>query len=191
MDVVVSSASLLVLFPVFVVITAAIALTDGFPVVFRQKRLGRDGREFYIYKFRTMVRNAEEVLRDRPDLMREYLETFKITNDPRISKLGRFLRKSTLDELPQLVNVLVGEMSLVGPRPIVPKEIEKYGDQAWVYLAMKPGCGGLWQASGRSEVSYAERVHLDIAYYEKAGLRYDCWLLMKTALAVLRCKGAN
>lgn len=190
-DIIFGSVALVVLFPVFLLVSLAIVLTDGFPIVFKQKRVGKDGREFYIYKFRTMVNNAEEILRSRPDLMEEYQRTYKITNDPRISKIGRILRKTSLDELPQLLNVVYGEMSLVGPRPIVPKELEKYGDMAWAYLLMKPGCAGLWQCSGRSDISYKERVHLDITYYEKAGLRYDSWVIIKTIFEIFRMRGAN
>ena len=190
-DIVFGSIAIILLFPVFLIVSLAIVLTDGFPIVFKQKRVGKDGHEFYIYKFRTMVKNAEEILRSRPDLMEEYQRTYKITNDPRISKIGRFLRKTSLDELPQLINVVAGEMSIVGPRPIVPKELEKYGDMAWAYLLMKPGCAGLWQCSGRSDISYEERVHLDITYYEKAGLRYDSWVIMRTCFEILRMRGAN
>ena len=191
MDIVLGSAALVVLFPVFLLVSLVIVATDGFPVVFKQKRVGKDGKEFYIYKFRTMVKNAEEILRSRPDLMEEYQRTYKITNDPRISKIGKILRKTSLDELPQLLNVVAGEMSLVGPRPIVPKELEKYGDMAWAYLLMKPGCAGLWQCSGRSDISYEDRVHLDLTYYEKAGLRYDSWVILKTVFEIVRCRGAN
>jgi exopolysaccharide production protein ExoY len=190
-DIVFGSLALIVLFPIFLVVSLAIVLTDGFPIVFRQKRVGKDGKEFYIYKFRTMVKNAEEILRSRPDLMEEYQKTYKITNDPRISQIGRLLRKTSLDELPQLLNVVYGEMSLVGPRPIVPKELEKYGDMAWAYLLMKPGCAGLWQCSGRSDISYDERVHLDLTYYQKAGLRYDSWVILRTIFEIIRCRGAN
>jgi exopolysaccharide production protein ExoY len=190
-DIVFGSVALVVLFPVFLLVSLAIILTDGFPIVFKQKRVGKDGREFYIYKFRTMVNNAEEILRSRPDLMEEYQRTYKITNDPRISKIGKILRKTSLDELPQLLNVVAGEMSLVGPRPIVPKELEKYGDMAWAYLLMKPGCAGLWQCSGRSDISYQDRVHLDLTYYQKAGLRYDTWVILRTIFEIVRCRGAN
>ena len=190
-DIVFGSVALVVLFPVFLIVSLAIVLTDGFPIVFRQKRVGKDGKEFYIYKFRTMVKNAEEILRSRPELMEEYRRTYKITNDPRISKIGRLLRKTSLDELPQLLNVVYGEMSLVGPRPIVPKELEKYGDMAWAYLLMKPGCAGLWQCSGRSDISYDERVQLDLTYYRRAGLRYDSWVILRTIFDILRCRGAN
>lgn len=191
MDIVGGCVAIAITSPLFLLVSAALVLTDGFPVVFKQKRVGKDGREFYIYKFRTMVKNAEEILKSRPELLEEYQKTYKITNDPRISKIGKFLRKTSLDELPQLFNVVRGDMSLVGPRPIVPKELEKYGDMAWAYLLMKPGCAGLWQCSGRSEISYEDRVHLDITYYEKAGLRYDSLVILKTIFEIFRMRGAN
>jgi len=191
MDIVCGSAALVVLSPLFAIVALAIACGDGFPVVFKQRRVGKDGKEFFIYKFRTMVKNAEEVLRNRPELLEEYQKTYKIANDPRISRVGRILRKTSLDELPQLWNVVLGNMSLVGPRPIVPKELEKYGDMAWAYLLMKPGCAGLWQCSGRSDISYDERVQLDLEYYRRAGLRYDTWVIFRTIFDILRCRGAN
>jgi len=190
-DVALSAVALLVLFPVFLLIVLAIALTDGFPVVFKQKRIGQNGEVFEIHKFRTMVRDAEALLRSRPDLWEEYRVTYKIKNDPRISKLGQFLRKSSLDELPQLFNVLQGNMSLVGPRPIVEAEIAKYGDQQDVYTAMKPGCAGLWQCMGRSATTYEERVELDREYYENANTWFDIQVLVRTTLAILVGRGAR
>jgi exopolysaccharide production protein ExoY len=189
-DIVGSLVLIILLLPVLVLITLLIALQDGFPVVFKQRRLGTRGRVFYIYKFRTMVKNAEEILRSRPDLMEEYRLHYKIHNDPRISKLGNFLRRTSLDELPQLFNVLRGEMSLVGPRPIVEPELAMYGDAREVYLAMKPGCAGLWQCSGRSETSYEKRVELDREYYLRSSLRYDVGVLGKTFVAVVLRRGA-
>jgi lipopolysaccharide/colanic/teichoic acid biosynthesis glycosyltransferase len=190
-DIVVSAALIVMLSPILIAVALAIALQDGFPVVFKQKRLGYCGETFFIYKFRTMVKNAEEVLRSRPDLMEEYRRTYKITNDPRISKLGKFLRESSLDELPQLFNVLLGSMSLVGPRPIVEPELAKYGENAELYLAMKPGCAGLWQCSGRSDTTYDERVALDREYYHRSSLRYDVRILYRTFLSVVNRKGAR
>lgn len=190
MDVALSATALIIVFPIVLAIVGAIALTDGFPVVFRQRRIGKGGREFMIFKFRTMVRNAEQILQSRPELMEEYLRTYKITNDPRISKLGNFLRKSTLDELPQLLNVLMGDMSLVGPRPIVPRELAKYGDCDQIYLSMKPGCAGLWQCSGRSDLDYAERVQLDKEYFMKASPIYDVKILFRTLRSIVSRRGA-
>lgn len=186
-----SLSALILLFPVFLIISIAIAFTEGLPVVFKQQRVGKGGKLFYIYKFRTMVKNADEVLKRDPVLWAEFQKTYKLENDPRISRMGRFLRKSTLDELPQLFNVLCGSMSVVGPRPIVEPELEKYGDHQDLYLAMKPGCAGLWQCSGRSNTSYDERVALDSDYYQRAGLRCDLWVIFKTLGAVFTGKGAQ
>lgn len=191
LDVVLSIVALFILFPVFLITAVLIAATDGFPVAFKQKRIGKGGVPFDIHKFRSMVRNAEDVLRSRPDLWEEYRITYKIQNDPRISKLGHLLRKSSLDELPQLFNVLIGNMSLVGPRPIVEAEMEKYGDQQAVYTAMKPGCAGLWQCMGRSATSYEERVELDREYYENASTWFDLQILVRTTLAILVGRGAR
>lgn len=190
-DIVGSLFLLIVLFPLFVLTAIMVAFASGFPVTFKQKRVGYQGKPFYMYKFRTMVRDAEQILQSRPDLLEEYKKNFKIENDPRISKVGHFMRKTSLDELPQLINVLMGQMSLVGPRPIVIPELEKYGEYQDVYLAMRPGCTGLWQCGGRSATTYEERIAMDCEYFEKAGLRYDLWILMRTVVAVLTRRGAQ
>lgn len=190
-DLVVATLALIILFPVFLIISLAVFMSGGSPIVYRQTRVGRNGRNFKIYKFRTMVRNAEEVLQSRPELMEEYQRTYKITNDPRISRLGHFLRMTTLDELPQLFNVIRGDMSLVGPRPVVPPELEKFGSDQAIYLYMKPGCAGLWQCSGRSELTYEDRVRLDLMYCRKASLRYDFRILCRTFLAIITMRGAS
>jgi exopolysaccharide production protein ExoY len=189
-DVVFSLVALIILLPLFALIALVLAANDGMPVIFRQARIGRNGKLFHIYKFRTMVKNAEEVLRSKPELWKEYQETYKIQNDPRISRVGHFLRSTTLDELPQLFNVLKGEMSIVGPRPIVEKELEKFGEHQNVYLAMKPGCAGLWQCSGRSQTTYDERVALEKEYYEKASLAFDISIIWRTLIAVVLRRGA-
>ena len=191
LDFTISFAALLILFPVFLAISVALVFVDGVPVVFKQRRIGRSGELFEIHKFRTMVKNAEEILRARPDLWDEYRLTYKIKNDPRISKLGHFLRRTSLDELPQLFNVLQGNMTLVGPRPIVEPEIDMYGDQRNVYLAMKPGCAGLWQCMGRSATTYDERVELDREYYENATVWLDLAIIWRTACAIVIGRGAE
>lgn len=190
-DVVASAIALLLLFPLFFVVSIFVAISSGFPVLFKQQRVGYLGKPFYIYKFRTMVRNAEEILRARPDLMEEYKKNFKIENDPRISKVGRVLRKYSLDELPQLLNVIKGDMSLVGPRPIVIPELSKYGDHQEMYLAMRPGCTGLWQCGGRSATTYEERIALDSEYFQKAGLRFDLYIIFRTVVAIVTARGAQ
>jgi lipopolysaccharide/colanic/teichoic acid biosynthesis glycosyltransferase len=123
--------------------------------------------------------------------MEEYRKNFKIENDPRISKIGSFLRKASLDELPQFVNVLKGDMSLVGPRPIVVPELEKYGEHQDMYMSMRPGCTGLWQCGGRSATTYEERVALDKEYFERAGLRFDLYIIFKTIGAIFTGRGAK
>lgn len=190
-DVVAASIALILLLPVFLVVSVFVAFASGFPVMFKQQRVGFRGKPFYIFKFRTMVRNAEEILNARPELLEEYKRNFKIENDPRISKVGNFLRKSSLDELPQLINVVKGDMSLVGPRPIVVPELAKYGDHQDMYMAMRPGCTGLWQCGGRSATTYEERIALDREYFEKAGLRFDLYIIFKTVGAILFARGAR
>jgi exopolysaccharide production protein ExoY len=190
-DVLFASIGLLVLFPVFVIVGLLIAAKDGFPVIYRHRRVGRNNQPIYVLKFRSMVKNADEVLKKDPVLYAEFLKTFKLENDPRITKVGSFIRRTSLDELPQLINVIAGDMSLVGPRPIVPDELERYGDQQDVYLAMIPGCAGLWQCSGRSETSYEERVQLDMDYYRSASFWTDLRILGSTILAICRRDGAQ
>lgn len=186
-----SLIALIILFPVFFIVSILVLISSGAPVAFKQKRVGLHGKPFFIYKFRTMVRNAEEILKAHPELMEEYKRNFKIENDPRISKVGNFLRKSSLDELPQFINVLKGDMSLVGPRPIVIPELEKYGDSKDMYMAMRPGCTGLWQCGGRSATTYDERVALDTEYFERAGLRFDLWIIFRTIVAIFTARGAK
>lgn len=189
-DFVGSLVLLVLLLPLFALVALVIMVTDGPPVTFRQQRVGLNGKPFYLYKFRSMVRNADEILRSRPELMEEYKKHYKIKDDPRISPVGHFLRSTTLDELPQLFNVLRGEMSLVGPRPIVEPELAKFGDAREIYLAMKPGCAGLWQCSGRSDTTYEERVAYESLYYTKASPAFDLLILWRTFWAVILRRGA-
>jgi lipopolysaccharide/colanic/teichoic acid biosynthesis glycosyltransferase len=164
-------------------------------VLFRQKRLGFEGRPFTLLKLRTMRVDAEQMLRDTPALYEKYLQNnFKLPNgeDPRLTPIGKFLRATSLDELPQLLNVLIGEMSLVGPRPIVPNEAVEYGDSAMLFMSAKPGMTGHWQVSGRSEIAeYRQRVELDLEYIRDQSLGKDLEILLRTVPAVLRRKGAN
>jgi exopolysaccharide biosynthesis polyprenyl glycosylphosphotransferase len=183
-------SALLVLAPLFLAIAAAIKLGDGGPVLFRQVRVGRNGRPFHVVKFRTMVRNAEQ----QKVLLEERNEgngvLFKIKDDPRVTKAGTWLRRFSLDELPQLINVLVGQMSLVGPRPALPDEAAKYGDYVRRRLAVRPGITGLWQVSGRSDLPWEEAVRLDLRYVENWSFALDLQILWKTWSAVIRGHGA-
>jgi lipopolysaccharide/colanic/teichoic acid biosynthesis glycosyltransferase len=190
LDIVLSLSLLLVTFPLFILVTLAIWLTSPGPVVFKQKRIGRGGKIFLCYKFRTMVPNAEELLRTRPDLRAQFLDSYKLKNDPRITRVGRVLRKTSLDELPQLINVLKGDISLIGPRPIVQAEIVKYGPSAGKLLSVTPGLSGLWQVSGRSDVSYEERVRMDMTYIDRRSLWLDTRLMFQTMVTVLKGRGA-
>jgi lipopolysaccharide/colanic/teichoic acid biosynthesis glycosyltransferase len=177
--------------PAWLAATAAVKLTSPGPVFYRHRRLGRDGREFWCWKFRTMRTDADQILEQNPELRRQFEVDFKLDDDPRITRVGAFLRRTSLDELPQLVNILRGEMSLIGPRPIVPKELTKYGEDAEKLLTVPPGLGGLWQAFGRSDTTYPERVRMDMSYIDRRSLKMDLYLLLRTACAVFRRRGAR
>lgn len=173
--------------PLFVVLAVAIRLT-GLPVIFSHTRVGLGRRTFRCYKFRSMVPNAPEVLKEllRKDYksLQEWRENHKLRDDPRITRLGKFLRKTSLDELPQLWNVIKGDMSLVGPRPIVVDELERYGNKALAYSTVRPGMTGLWQVSGRSNLTYSRRVSLDMLYIRKQSMVLDFWVLWRTIFVV-------
>jgi Undecaprenyl-phosphate galactose phosphotransferase WbaP len=193
-DVACGFAAALVALPLALAIAAAIALESRGPVFYRQTRIGRHGRRFQIWKFRTMVVNASEALRahlDRnPADALEWLATHKLRNDPRVTRVGRLLRRTSLDELPQLWNVLRGEMSLVGPRPIVEEELPKYGAGFALYMQVRPGVTGLWQVSGRNDTTYHQRVELDGRYIRAWTPLVDLRVLLKTAPVALSGRGA-
>lgn len=194
MDLMLCALGAAVLLVVVPVIALAIRIDSGGPVFFSQKRLGRNGNTIRVYKFRTMVRDApkvlEKLLDSNPDLKREWTETQKLTHDPRLTRVGRFLRHTSLDELPQVYNVLKGEMSLVGPRPIVESEIERYGEAYDLYTRVRPGITGLWQISGRNDLSYEKRVRLDERYVYNWSIWLDIFIIIKTLPALLSGKGA-
>jgi Undecaprenyl-phosphate galactose phosphotransferase WbaP len=181
------------LLPLLLLLALWIGLDSPGPVFFAHQRLGKDGRPFWAWKFRTMVQSAEQVLAQalqNPQLQAEWQRDHKLKNDPRITRVGRWLRKTSLDELPQLWNVLKGEMSLVGPRPIVQAEVERYGDRYALYSKVLPGITGMWQVSGRNDTSYAERVSLDTYYVRNWSPWLDFYLLARTVWAVLLSRGA-
>jgi exopolysaccharide production protein ExoY len=167
---------------------------DGGPIIYRHSRIGRNGKSFECLKFRSMVVNADRVLRElleeHPEMKAEWLRDHKLRCDPRVTRLGAFLRRTSLDELPQLWNVLRGEMSLVGPRPIVREELMRYGRSLFVYLSAKPGITGLWQVTGRNNTDYRRRVALDVYYVRKQNLLLDLYILFKTPRVVLGGGGA-
>ncbi|WP_367715610.1 sugar transferase [Nitratireductor sp. GISD-1A_MAKvit] len=183
-DIVFSILVLIFLLPAIILISLGILISDGRPILFRQKRIGRDGRVFDCLKFRTMRRDADRLLKEllekNPVLLQEWRACQKLRDDPRINPIGRFLRVSSLDELPQFLNVLKGDMSVVGPRPIVEEEVVRYGERIHDYLLMKPGITGLWQVSGRNDTSYAERVQLDVHYCENRNIWLDLKIVWRT-----------
>ncbi|MFZ5649027.1 MAG: undecaprenyl-phosphate galactose phosphotransferase WbaP [Bacillota bacterium] len=193
-DLVTCIAISVVAMPFLACLSAAVALDSRGPVFYRQKRIGRGGRVFWCYKFRTMVPDADLVLikliGENSILAEEWNNVHKLKNDPRITRVGKFLRKYSLDELPQLINVIMGEMSLVGPRPVVRKEIPKYGGFVDYYYTVRPGITGLWQVSGRNDIDYETRVMLDSWYVRNWSLWLDIYILVRTVRVVLLGKGA-
>ncbi|MEW6684720.1 MAG: sugar transferase [Candidatus Edwardsbacteria bacterium] len=190
-DIIVSSILLLVFSPLMVIIGMLIKLTSSGPIFFRQIRCGLQGRKFNFYKFRSMVEDAEQKLDEVRALNEMNGPVFKIKNDPRLTKIGKILRKTSLDELPQLFNVLKGEMSLVGPRPPIPPEVEQYEPWQRRRLSMKPGLTCLWQISGRNEIDFDEWMKLDLQYIDNWSLGLDFKILLKTIPVVLSGKGAQ
>jgi undecaprenyl-phosphate galactose phosphotransferase len=205
LDVLGSAFALVLLGPLIALVALLVKVTDpGGPVFYRQNRVGLGGRAVGVLKFRSMLwkystgptrpyqtaAQAFEAM-GRPDLVEEFEREQKVDDDPRVSRVGRFLRSSSLDELPQLVNALAGELSLVGPRPVIAAELERYGAHARTYLAVKPGITGLWQVSGRSDTGYDERVRLDVRYVTEWRLALDLAILLKTVRTVLAREGAR
>ncbi len=193
-DIVAATSVLLLTAPLLVTIALLVWLMDGGPALYSQPRVGRDGRHFRCLKFRSMCVDADarlaRLLASDENARREWQADYKLRADPRITRLGRFLRKTSLDEAPQLINVLRGEMSLVGPRPIVDAEIPRYGRRFVAYCAQRPGITGLWQVSGRNDVSYRRRVALDTAYSARKSIILDMRILLATVPAVVLRRGS-
>ena len=193
-DIIATICGGILILPIFVMIALLIYLDSPGPIVFGHKRIGQGGKEFSCYKFRSMVPNAQEALevylKENPAAREEWERDFKLKDDPRVTRIGKFLRKTSLDELPQLWNVLIGNMSLVGPRPIVRDEIVKYGDYINDFYLVTPGITGVWQVSGRSDTTYEERVLMDSWYVHNWSVWIDIVYLLKTVLVVYKAKGA-
>lgn len=190
-DVIGAGVGLILLAWIFLIVAILIKVEDPKgPVFFKQKRVGKNGEEFYMYKFRSMVTNAEEKLKE----LLKYNETtgamFKMKDDPRVTKVGKFIRKTSIDELPQLWNVIKGEMSLVGPRPPLPREVAEYTTYDKQRLLVTPGCTGLWQVSGRSNIGFLEMVELDLKYIQNRSLLIDLKLILKTIRVLFGSKDA-
>lgn len=194
LDIIFASSALLFLAPLLLLVAALVYIVDPGPIFFAHRRVGRNGRSFPCLKFRSMVVDAEdrlnELLATDAEAREEWLRDFKLRNDPRITRIGHFLRKTSLDELPQFLNVVRGEMSIVGPRPIVEGEVHRYGRYFAEYMQVKPGLTGLWQVSGRNNVSYRRRVALDTSYARNRNLGLDLRILAMTVPAVLLARGS-
>ena len=191
-DIIGAFCGLVILSPILLLVALLIKIEDPKgKVVFGHKRIGENGEEFLCLKFRSMYSNAEEMKENFTIAQKkEFNETYKLKNDPRITKIGRFIRKTSLDELPQLVNILRGEMSIVGPRPIVKEELEYYKGYEDHYFACRPGLTGLWQISGRSNTSYDERIALDVEYAENRKIGMDIKIVIATIAVVFKCEGS-
>lgn len=191
LDIIISGVGLVILFPFLLVIAIAIKIDSKGPILFKHKRIGKDGKTIYIYKYRTMLPNAEEMIKDfNFEQLKEFKENYKLKKDPRITKVGRFLRKTSLDELPQLINILKGELSIVGPRPIIQEELERYGENADKFLSVMPGLTGYWQANGRSLTTYEQRMKMELYYVENCTLLLDIKIFFKTIFIVFKKEGA-
>lgn len=199
MDIIGSILGLILLAPLLLIVALAIKLDSLGPVMAdTPERAGKDGKLFKIYKFRSMVQNAHEILEKNPKLLEEYKKnSYKIFNDPRVTRVGRFIRKYSIDELPQFFNILKGEMSLVGPRAYYPYELEEQQEKypasrqyVKVILSGRPGLTGVWQVTGRSEINFDKRVKMDAWYVKRRSILYDFWLILKTIPAVISGRGA-
>lgn len=194
LDILGAGLGLIILAPIFLLVAIAIKLNSAGPVFFCQRRPGHGGGQFKMWKFRSMRMDAEELLQADPALHRRFLENdckLPLEEDPRVFPVGRWLRSTSLDELPQLINVIRGEMSLVGPRPVVGPELERYGERLELFQSVKPGMTGYWQINGRSEVPYPERADMDIYYVQHQSFLLDLKILLLTIPAVLSRRGAH
>ena len=192
-DRVLSLLALIVLSPFFVFLIAIIKVVDSGKAIYKSKRVGKDGKEFYVYKFCSMKEGADSFVHLSEEELREYQVNFKIKNDPRVTKLGDILRKTSLDELPQILNILKGEMSIIGPRPVLFEEVMFYGEYADTLLKMKPGLTGYWQAYARSNVSsyeHGDRQILELTYVSKCSVGFDIKIFFKTIVSILKKEGA-
>ena len=187
-----SFVGVIVLSPFFLIISLLIKVTSKGPVFFVHERVGLNGKKFKLIKFRTMVNNAEEMIASfSPEQKKEWEENYKLKDDPRITKIGKFLRRTSLDELPQLINILKGDMSIVGPRPVVDEELNWYGDKKDKLLSVKPGLTGWWAVNGRSNVPYPERCDLELYYVDHISFALDAIIILKTLVAIIKKDGAR
>lgn len=193
-DIILSILALICFSPLFLFVFIASRFGENKgPVFFKQVRIGKNGKPFKIYKFRSMVVGADEILHKDKKLYEKYLNNnYKLEpdEDPRITKLGAWLRRTSIDEIPQFLNIFKGDMSIIGPRPIVKEELAEYGDRVDKFLSVKPGAMGLWQASGRSNIGYPERCDMELSYVDRASYWYDCGIMFKNIISIFKHTGA-
>lgn len=194
-DIMISIIGIIMLIPITIIIKILYMLTGDFHTIFyTHKRLGKNGKEFTLYKYRTMVINSDKILKKLlkdKKIKEEYEATYKIKNDIRITKIGKILRKISIDELPQMINVLKGEMSVVGPRPIIKKELKKYKNNKKILLSVRPGLTGNWVIHGRSNITYEQRIEYEIEYITNRSLKMDLKIILKTIILVIKRNGAQ
>lgn len=193
-DIIVSGLSIIILSPIFLLIVVLIKLDSKGKAFYKHKRIGKNGEYIYLYKFRSMYSDSkerlEELLKD-PEIRKEWEENYKLDNDPRITKIGNILRKTSLDELPQLLNIFNGDMSIVGPRPVIEDELEKYGSNKEKFLSVTPGLTGWWACNGRSCTSYEDRMKLELYYVDNRSIILDLKVIVKTFISVIKRDGAK
>lgn len=190
-DILASLCGIIVLSPVFLIICLAIKLDSKGKIFFKHKRIGKNGKEIFVYKFRTMCENAESMIKDfTPEQQKEFKENYKLQNDPRITKVGNVLRKTSLDELPQLFNIVKGDLSVIGPRPVIEEELQKYGENKEKFLSVTPGLTGYWAANGRSDTTYEQRMQMELFYVDNMSLKLDAKIFMDTVDSVINKRGA-
>ncbi len=191
-DIFLSLLAIIILSPIMIILSIIIKCTSKGPVIFSHKRVGKYGKQIKIYKFRSMVENAEELIKQfTPEQKAEYEKNFKLENDPRITKIGKIMRKTSLDELPQLFNILKGDLSIVGPRPIMEVETEIYGKYRDMLLSVTPGLTGFWAANGRSDTTYSRRRAMEIFYVKNRSLLFDIKIIFQTVISVFKGEGAR
>lgn len=190
-DVILASVALVLLSPVFLLLAIIIKIDSEGSVFFAHTRIGKNGKKFKMYKFRTMYENAQEMIKDfTPEQKKEWEENFKLKNDPRITKIGKVLRKTSLDELPQIINIIKGDLSIIGPRPVIDVELEKYGENKEKFLSITPGLTGYWQANGRSATTYEDRMKMELYYIDHMSAELDLKIFLKTFIKVFKREGA-
>lgn len=191
-DIVCSSFAIILLSPVYIILSIVVKCTSKGPVFYSHKRIGKNGKEIGILKFRSMVKNADKMIDDfTEEQKKEFKENYKLENDPRVTKVGGFLRKTSLDELPQLFNIFAGSLSVVGPRPVTQEETLLYGKDRDLLLSVTPGLTGLWASSGRSNLSYDERIRLELQYVRECSFFYDIKIIFNTIIPVFKGHGAK